>query len=68
MFQTPIERLQLSPRTLNCLRRAQINTVADVLRLSERELLGIRNFGAQCLEELQQRLRDNGFPGPRTGT
>ena len=64
MFPTPIERLQLSPRTYNCLKRAQINTVGDVLKMSEKELLEIRNFGEKPLEELRQRLQEHGFPNP----
>ena len=67
MFQTPIERLQLSLRTLNCLKRARVNTVGDVLKLSQGDLLRIRNFGGQSLEELRERLREHGYPGPWTG-
>ena len=68
MFQTPIEKLQLSPRSHNCLKRAQINTVGDVLRMSEEELLKIWNFGDKPLEELRERLHEHGFPNPRKGT
>ena len=35
MLETPIEKLQLSSRTYNCLKRARINTVGDVLHMSE---------------------------------
>ena len=65
MFQTPIEKLQLSPRTYNCLKRAEINMVGDVLEMSQRELLKIRNLGEKPLEELCQRLHEHGFPEPR---
>ena len=67
MFQTPIEKLQLSPRTHNCLKRALINTVGDVLQRSEKDLLDIRNFGGQSLEELREKLHEHGFPNPREG-
>ena len=67
MFQTPIERLQLSPRTHNCLKRARINTVGDVLQRSEKELLEIRNLGGKSLEELREKLHEHGFPNPREG-
>ena len=67
MCRIPIERLQLSPRSHNCLKQAGVNTVGDVVSMSEAELLRIRNFGAQSLEELRERLHDNGFPGPREG-
>ena len=49
MLQTPIEKLQLSPRTYNCLKRARIDTVGDVLKRSEKELLKIRNLGGKPL-------------------
>ena len=64
MFQTPIEKLQLSPRTHNCLKRAEINTVGDVLKMSEKEILKIQNLGGQSLEELREKLHQHGFPNP----
>jgi DNA-directed RNA polymerase subunit alpha len=58
--QIPIEELQLSVRAYNCLKRAQINSVADLLDYSQEDLLEIKNFGAKSAEEvveaLQQRL------------
>jgi DNA-directed RNA polymerase subunit alpha len=58
--QIPIEELQLSVRAYNCLKRAQINTVADLLGYTQEDLLEIKNFGAKSAEEvveaLQQRL------------
>jgi DNA-directed RNA polymerase subunit alpha len=58
--QIPIEELNLSVRAYNCLKRAQINTVADLLEYSQEELLQIKNFGQKSAEEvidaLQQRL------------
>ncbi|MDB9495207.1 DNA-directed RNA polymerase subunit alpha [Spirulina major CS-329] len=58
--QIPIEELQLSVRAYNCLKRAQINTVADLLDYSQEDLLEIKNFGQKSAEEvieaLQQRL------------
>ena len=67
MLRIPIEQLQLSPRSHNCLKYAGVNTVGDVVRMSEAELLRIRNFGGQCLEELRMRLHEQGFPGPGEG-
>ena len=67
MLQTPIEKLRLSPRTYNCLKRARINAVGDVLQRSEKDLLEIRNFGGQSLEELREKLNEHGFPNPREG-
>jgi DNA-directed RNA polymerase subunit alpha len=61
VYQTPIERLELSPRTLNCLKRAHITKVGEVLEMSDDELLKIRNFGDKSLEELHQKLAERGI-------
>ena len=63
VYQTPIERLELSPRTLNCLKRAQINRVGEVLEMSNEDLLKIRNFGEKSLFELQEKLSEHGITG-----
>lgn len=56
----PIEELQLSVRAYNCLKRAQVNSVADLLDFTQEDLLEIKNFGQKSAEEvieaLQQRL------------
>ena len=56
--QIPIEELQLSVRSYNCLKRAQINSVADLLDYTQEELLEIKNFGAKSAEEVIQALQD----------
>ena len=61
VYQTPIEKLTLSPRTLNCLKRAHVSKVGEVLELSNNELLKIRNFGEKSLEELMTRLKTEGM-------
>ena len=63
IYQTPIERLELSHRTLNCLKRAHITRVGEVLEMSDDELLKIRNFGEKSLSELRTRLAEQGV-GP----
>ena len=60
IYQTPIERLELSHRTLNCLKRAHITRVGEVLEMSDEELLKIRNFGEKSLSELRSRLAEQG--------
>ncbi|MDE2842378.1 MAG: DNA-directed RNA polymerase subunit alpha [Chloroflexota bacterium] len=60
IYQTPIERLELSHRTLNCLKRAHITRVGEVLEMSDDELLKIRNFGEKSLSELRTRLEELG--------
>jgi len=56
----PIEELQLSVRAYNCLKRAQVNSVADLLDFTQEDLLEIKNFGQksadEVIEALQQRL------------
>ena len=57
-YNIPFERLELSSRTLNCLKRAGMNKVGEVLELSRTELLRIRNFGEKSYTELYGRLRE----------
>lgn len=56
----PIEVLDLSSRTYNCLKRSQITTVGQLLQMSEDELLGLRNFGHKSLQELHEKLALHG--------
>jgi len=61
---TPIEDLDLSMRAYNCLKRAGITRVGEVLERLERgaeEMLAIRNFGEKSLAELVERMREKGF-------
>lgn len=55
--QIPIESLNLSVRAYNCLKRAQINTVADLLDYSQEDLLEIKNFGAKSADEVIEALQ-----------
>ena len=57
-YNIPVERLELSSRTLNCLKRAGLNKVGEVLELSRADLLRIRNFGEKSYTELYSRLRE----------
>jgi DNA-directed RNA polymerase subunit alpha len=61
VYQTPIERLELSPRTLNSLKRASIQRVGQILDMTNEELTNIRNFGVKSLDELNEKLRDMGY-------
>lgn len=56
-----IEELELSVRAYNCLKRANIYTVTDLLKKSERELMDIKNFGKKSAEEVIERLKAFGF-------
>jgi DNA-directed RNA polymerase subunit alpha len=51
---TPVDELELSVRSHNCLRAANIKTIADLVRKDEAELLKFRNFGRKSLAELAE--------------
>lgn len=53
-----IEGLQLSVRSYNCLKRAGIHTVRQLVEFSENDLLNIRNFGVKSIEEVKDKLVD----------
>jgi DNA-directed RNA polymerase subunit alpha len=57
-YNTLVETLDLSARTLNCLKRAGINRVGEVLSMPKAELLKIRNFGQKSLDELYEKLAE----------
>src|SRR6185312_16210683 len=52
----PIEELELTVRSYNCLKREGIHTVGELVGRSEADLLDIRNFGAKSIEEVKQKL------------
>jgi DNA-directed RNA polymerase subunit alpha len=57
----PIEELDLSERPRNCLKRAQVNTVGELISKSEDDLLAITNFGQKSLDEVLQKLDERGL-------
>ncbi len=57
----PIEDLDLSERPRNCLKRAQINTVGELVLKTEDDLLAITNFGQKSLDEVLQKLDERGL-------
>src|SRR5919201_6937012 len=61
LYDIPIEDLDLTVRAYNCLKRAGITKVGQVLEMSEDDLLGVRNFGRKSLDELKDRLSERGF-------
>ncbi len=64
VYDTPIEELELSVRAYNCLKRAGITKVGEVLeklQKSKDEILAIRNFGQKSLDELMERLQSKGY-------
>jgi len=57
----PIEDLDLSERPRNCLKRAQVNSVGELLQKSEDDLLAITNFGQKSLDEVIEKLDERGL-------
>ncbi|MDD7771639.1 MAG: DNA-directed RNA polymerase subunit alpha [Firmicutes bacterium] len=56
MLDLTIEELDLSVRSFNCLKRANINTVADLIAKTEEDMMRVRNMGRKSLEEVQNKL------------
>jgi len=57
----PVEQLNLSVRTLNCLRRDGIATVGELISKTEKELMALRNFGEKSKREIMERLEGLGL-------
>ena len=57
----PIEDLELPERPRNCLKRAQINTVGELIERTQEDLLAITNFGQKSLDEVLERLDERGL-------
>ena len=57
----PIEDLMLSVRSYNCLKREGINTVSELVGLSESQLMNIRNFGQKSVDEVRDKLHEMGL-------
>lgn len=61
VLEMTIEELDLSVRSFNCLKRAGINTVEDLINKSEEEMMKVRNLGKKSLEEVIAKLKSLGF-------
>jgi DNA-directed RNA polymerase subunit alpha len=57
----PIEELNLSVRSYNCLKRESINTVGELIQRTEQELTDIRNFGQKSIDEVKAKLDELGL-------
>lgn len=57
----PVEDLELSVRSYNCLKRESINTVSELVERTEADLIQIRNFGAKSIEEVKEKLAELGL-------
>ena len=61
LMELPIEEMDLSVRSYNCLKRAGINTIQDLLKKSKSDMFKVRNLGAKSVEEVIQKLESYGF-------
>jgi len=61
VLEMSIEEMDLSVRSYNCLKRAGINTVEDLVNKTEDEMIKVRNLGRKSLEEVLKRLEDFGL-------
>ena len=61
VLEMTIEELDLSVRSFNCLKRAGINTVEDLINKSEDDMMKVRNLGRKSLEEVVYKLNSLGF-------
>lgn len=61
LLDTPVEELELSVRSSNCLRNENIRTIGDLTRKTEDEIAKTRNFGKKSLDEIKQRLAERGL-------
>ncbi len=61
MLDRPITDYPLSVRALNCLKAADINTLRELVRLTEMDLLKFRNFGKKSISELSDFIKDHGL-------
>ena len=61
LLETPIEELEFSVRSYNCLKRAGIHTVADVVSKTEQDMMKVRNLGKKSLDEVVKKIADLGL-------
>ncbi len=61
-YNMPVDQLNLSVRTMNCLRHAGISTVGEIISKGEKELMALRNFGQKSKQEIEERLKELGLP------
>jgi DNA-directed RNA polymerase subunit alpha len=57
ILEMPIEELDLSVRSYNCLKRAGINTIAELVQKTPEDMMKVRNLGKKSLEEVEEKLR-----------
>jgi len=67
-YNMPVEQLDLSVRTMNCLRRGGISTVGELISKKAKDLLQLRNFGQKSFHEIEEKLKELGLSlSPQVG-
>jgi len=61
VYDMPIEDLELTTRTYNCLKRADITKIGQLLQMDEKDLLSVRNLGSKSIEEIKDKLVEHGY-------
>ena len=61
LLNTPVEELELSVRSSNCLKNANIRTIGELTKKTEEDITKTRNFGKKSLEEIKQKLEEHGL-------
>jgi DNA-directed RNA polymerase subunit alpha len=61
LLNTPVEELELSVRSSNCLKNANIHTIGELTRKTEDDITKTRNFGKKSLEEIKTKLEEHGL-------
>ncbi len=61
LYNMPVDKLDLSVRTMNCLRRGGIDTVGQIITRGEKGLMALRNFGQKSRQEIEERLKELGL-------
>ena len=61
VYEKSIDDLDLSVRSYNCLKRAGISSVEELVKTTEEEMMKVRNLGRKSLEEVQQKLEELGL-------
>ena len=60
-LENPIEEIEFSVRAYNCLKRANVHTVQDLINMKETEVTGIRNLGKKSLKEVIDKVKEMGL-------
>ena len=60
-YDTPIEDLELTTRTYNCLKRADITKIGQLLQMDEKDLLSVRNLGSKSIDEIKEKLVEHNY-------